>query len=311
MAVPKYSDFFPVFMEFLSDGNEHTLQEVRDYCASKFDLSEEDKRATFSNGLNMLTYRLGWTQTHLKKAGLITNPKRAVIAITPFGKEEILSKGIGVFTLEYVRELQQQKSDTSTSSTISTNSSTIENSAIPEPEEQTPQEMIDASMEQLNLELADKLLDELTRMDEYDFEHVIVDLLLKMGYGKPEENQDAVTRKSGDGGIDGVVRADRFGFDAIYTQAKRWKEDSHVQRPDIQKFLGAMVSIGATKGLFITTGQFSKGALDFAEQNHNHKIVLVDGKKLAELMIEYDLGVTTVKTYEIKRVDSDYFSADS
>ena len=171
--------------------------------------------------------------------------------------------------------------------------------------------MIDVSMAQLNAELADKLLDELTRMDEYDFEYVIVDLLLKMGYGKPEENQDAVTRKSGDGGIDGIVRADRFGFDAIYTQAKRWKEDSHVQRPDIQKFLGAMVSLGATKGLFITTGQFSKGALDFAAQNHNHKIVLVDGKKLAELMIEYGLGVTTVKTYEIKRVDSDYFSADS
>ncbi|MBR0233023.1 MAG: restriction endonuclease, partial [Synergistaceae bacterium] len=178
-------------------------------------------------------------------------------------------------------------------------------------EPQTPQELIENAISELKSVLIDKLLTEINNMNPYDFERLVVDLLLKMGYGSPEQNQDAVTKKSGDEGLDGIVKADRFGFDAVYTQAKKWKEDSFVGRPEIQKFLGAVAGQGATKGLYITTGQFTKEAKDFAARQLNHKIILIDGKQLAELMIEYDLGVTTVKTYPIKRIDSDYFDADN
>ena len=171
-------------------------------------------------------------------------------------------------------------------------------------------EAIDYALAQLKSELADDLLAEVLKMNEYDFERLVVELLVKMGYGKPEQNTDAVTKKSGDEGIDGIVKADRLGFDAVYTQAEKWKEGSNIGRPEIQKFLGAMVGQGAMKGLFITTGQFTSGATDFVKKQLNHKIVLIDGKQFAELMIEYGLGVATVNTLKIQRIDTDYFSAD-
>lgn len=125
-----------------------------------------------------------------------------------------------------------------------------------------------------------------------------------------EQNKDAVTRRSNDEGIDGIVSADKFGFDSIYIQAKQWKPDSVVGRPEIQKFLGALAGQGATKGIFITTDQFSKEALDFAKKQLHSKIVLVDGKQLTKLMIDYDLGVPTVATYKVKRINSDFFNED-
>lgn len=299
MSVPRYNEFFPMIVSYLSEGIAHTPREIREYCADSFNLSIEDRNAKLESGRNILRDRIGWALTHLKKAGLIESQESAQYTLTKLG-QDILLKGTDTLTMDYIRLLQKNNAK---GLPISKTQQLLE--------EQSPQEAIDIAMEQLNAALADELLSAVMRMNEYDFEQVVVDLLLKMGYGKPEENQDAVTKKSGDGGIDGIVRADRFGFDAVYTQAKRWKEDSHVQRPDIQKFLGAMVSVGATKGLFITTGQFSSGALDFAAKNPGHKIVLVDGKQLANLMIEYGLGVTTMKTYEIKRIDSDYFNSDN
>lgn len=299
MAVPKYNEFFPCFLKYLADGIEHRLTDIRAFCADFFDLSEEDRKATIPCGKNKLSDRVGWARTHLKKAGLIQNPKRGVSMITPLGKN-VLQEGTDILTLEYIHDLQVKNGEASPEST-----DTSETQGA-----QSPQEAIDIAVEQLKADLTDEILSILENINEYDFEQVVVDLLLKMGYGKPEENQHAVTKKSGDGGIDGIVRADRFGFDAVYIQAKRWKKDSLVPSTDIQKFLGAIVSQGATKGLFITTGQFSSAALNSAAKNPNHKIVLVDGKQLAELMIEYGLGVTTIKTYEIKRIDSDYFEIE-
>ena len=299
MAVPKYNEFFGPLLQCLADGATHTNKEIREFCADSYALSAEDRNAKLESGQNLLRNRVGWAKTHLKMAGLIDCSERAKCTITQLGLD-VLKKGTDILTLEYIHELQLKNGG-----------------ALPDPPEtvqsqktQSPQEAIEFAMDQLKSELADELLGEVTRMDEYDFEQLVVDLLLKMGYGKPEENQDAVTKKSGDGGIDGIVRTDRFGFDAIYTQAKRWKADSHVQSPDIQKFLGAMVAQGATKGLFITTAQFTKGAAEMAAKNPGHKIVLIDGKQLAQLMIEFGLGVTTVKTYEVKRIDSDYFNMD-
>jgi restriction system protein len=149
------------------------------------------------------------------------------------------------------------------------------------------------------------------KISPYDFEKLVVKLLIAMGYGKMEENKDAVTPKSGDGGIDGIVSADKFGFDSIYIQAKQWKNDSLVNRPEIQKFIGALATTqGATKGIFITTSDFTKGAVEIISKHTQNKIVLVNGKQLAKLMIEYDLGVSTVATYKVKRIDSDFFNED-
>ena len=298
MAVPKFYEFFISILTFLSDGQEHNIKDVYFCCSENFNLPDEDIKAILPSGANMLKTRVSWACSYLMKADLIERPRRAIYKITQLGLETLKSKN--ALTLEYILELQTKNGTVSATSLSDTLSE----------EQQSPQERIDFAIEQLRAALVDDLLEEVINMNEYDFEQLVVDLLIKMGYGKPEENKKAVTKKSGDGGIDGIVRADKFGFDAIYTQAKKWKSDSHIQSPEIQKFLGAMVAQGATKGLFMTTGQFSKGALDFSQKNPGHKIVLVDGRQLAELMIEYNLGVTTVKTYEIKRIDSDYFNKD-
>ena len=301
MAVPKYNEFFPSFLTFLSDGQEHSLKDIRAYCADSFNLSEEDRAATIPSGKNMVIDRVGWARTHLKKAGLIESPQKATFVITPLGKE-VLQKGTECLTLDYVHKLQV-KNGQAMPETNADETTQITDT-------QSPLEAIDIALAQLKSELADELLSEVLKMDEYDFEKLVVDLLVKMGYGKPEQNSDAVTKKSGDEGIDGIVKADRLGFDAVYTQAKKWKEDSHIGRPEVQKFLGAMVGQGAMKGLFITTGQFTSGAVDFVKKQLNHKIVLVDGNQLAELMIEYGLGVATVDTLKIQRIDTDYFNSD-
>ena len=285
MPIPKQKELFSVILKFLSDSQEHKMNDICDYCAEYFSLSDDDKKIMTSSGQSMFVNRVYWARLSLKNAGLIEAPQRATICITSLGLEELAKEDIKI-TSDVAEDTHAE-------------------------EAQSPQERIDYAIEQLKAALADDLLTEVINMNEYDFEHLVVDLLLKMGYGKPEENKNAVTRKSGDSGIDGIVRADKFGFDAVYTQAKKWKSDSHIQSPEIQKFLGAMVAQGATKGLFITTGQFSKGALDFSQKNPGQKIVLVDGRQLAELMIEYNLGVTTTKTYEIKRIDSDYFNKDA
>ena len=160
-------------------------------------------------------------------------------------------------------------------------------------------------MKQLNASLADDLLNEIMKMDPYDFEKLVVELLVKMGYG--DKDISYTTKKSSDGGIDGVVMTDGFGFNAIYTQAKLWKKDSTVSSPGVQQFLGALAGKGASKGIFVTTARFSDGARQFAERQLNQKIVLVDGEMLTNLMIKYNVGTSTEVSFEIKRVDSDFF----
>lgn len=163
--------------------------------------------------------------------------------------------------------------------------------------------MIDSAMKQINSAVADCLMQEILKMEWYDFEKLVVKLLSAMGYGEP-----VTTKKSGDDGIDGLIKADKFGFDTIYVQAKQWQLDSTITRPDIQKFLGALVGQGASKGLFITTARFSKEAILFTQRHLQQKIILVDGNKLTKLMIEYNLGVSIESTLQIKRIDYDFFS---
>ncbi len=238
----------------------------------------------------------------MRKAKLIESPKRGTAQITERGKNAEKS-GVENITLSFLQQFKEFK-DFQHPNKIKENEADdiigIENS-------ESPQEQIESAIMKLNSSLADDLMVEIKKISPYDFERLVVQLLIKMGYGSLNLNPDAVTKKSGDEGIDGIVSADRFGFDTVYVQAKQWDKAS-VGRPEIQKFLGALAGQGATKGLFITTSNFSKEAKDFANKNLQSKIVLIDGQNLCNLMIEFDLGVSTVEIYKIKRIDSDYFN---
>ena len=299
MAVPKYNEFFSPILTILSDGKQHSTREIRTFCIAHFSLTEDDVQQTTSGGKqNLLNDRIGWAKTYLKRAGLIECPSRSQYLITDEGNKAV-RYGTQNVTVEYLKQYESFRKfwNPACYTNASVSLKELENT------EKSPKEIIESSVNQINESLADTLMQEVLKMEWYDFEKLVVVLLQKMGYGEP-----TTTQKSGDDGIDGLVKADRFGFDTIYVQAKQWKENSIVGKPDIQRFLGALVEKGATKGLFITTTKFSSKAIEFAQRHLQQKIILVDGAELTSLMIEYNLGVSVETTYEVKRMDYDFFN---
>lgn len=245
---------------------------------------------------------MNWAVTYLKKAKLLEAPKRGNSQITERGREAV-KNGTSNITLDYLHKFEEFNEFCRSGKSVKKTDDISDTESA-----ESPHEQIGNAILKLNSALADELMTEIAKISPYDFERLVVQLLVKMGYGSPNSNLNKITKKSGDEGIDGIIPADRLGFDGIYIQAKQWNKDKTVGRPEIQQFLGALAGQGATKGLFITTARFSKEARDFADKNLQSKIVLVDGAKLCDLMIEYDLGVSTVETYRIKRIDSDYFN---
>ncbi len=305
MAVPKYNEFMPYIMDCLSDGMIHSIHEVRAFCAVACSLSEDDKKETLPSGAIVYYDRISWAKTYLKKAGLLDSPSRATYRLTEEGMKAT-KFGTKNVTLEYLQQyesfrefcqkpLKQEK---------------LNNKQAELVKESSPQDMIAEALNTINQNLADELMVEVMKLSDYQFEGLVVKLLIKMGYGSKLNESLFKTKKSGDEGIDGIVTSDRLGFDAIYTQAKQWKQDAVVGRPEIQRFLGALAGQGATKGLYITTAKFSKDAIRYAEKNLQSKIILIDGEKLMQLMIEYNLGVSTTKSFELKRIDYDFFNED-
>ena len=293
-------------MQCLSDKKEHKFKDIVDYCADNFNISEDERNVLTKSGQKLLNNRVGWTAAYLKKAELIKNTSRGVLVLTESGISAVEGKKIinvdFLMTFEsfrnYVGKPKKKVEDNdSTPSTVQSIVSDL-----------SPEEQMQEAYDELNKSLADDLMEEVMKMDCYQFEHFVIKLLVSMGYGSMLDNVNAVTPKSGDGGIDGILKADKFGFDSIYIQAKQWRKDSKVSSPEIQKFAGSMSLHGAQKGLFITTASFSQGAVDTANINPLYKIVLIDGDTLAKLMIEYDVGVSTVETYKIKKVDTDFFN---
>lgn len=306
MTMPKYQELMPVVITFLSDGQNHTLKELQKYCIEYFHLTEEEQQIRLASGQLQIMNRIGWAKTDLKKAGLIANPQRGVFAITDLGMK-VFQEGPEKVNIKYLlqypsyREYMHPKQKKEDSSVNKKDILHLD---------QSPQEMIDNAMERLNQSLEEELLEKVMGLSPYDFEHLVARLLIKMGYGDLKQNENAVTKKSGDDGIDGVVTADKLGFDFIVIQAKQWNTEHKVSQPEVQKFLGACAGQGATKGVFITTADFTEGAVSFAGKQLSTKIVLINGKRLTQLMIEYNLGVTVVNTYEIKRVDTDFFTEE-
>lgn len=302
MALPKYDEFYRLVLNALQDGKSHSMKEVRDSIAQTLHLTEQDLSETLSNGSSVYAGRVGWAKAYLKKAEMIDSPQRGYITITPAGQSllasnepitnALLAKLSSAF-LDFYRP--QSGNSTSTQSDSG-------NTQISTPE--TPQETFERVYNLINEQLADELLNDVLNQSPVFFEHLVVDLMKAMGYG-----DGLVTKYSGDDGIDGIIHEDKLGFNLIYIQAKRWKPDITITKPELQKFAGAMMGPPKVeKGLFITTAKFSPKAKEYATAQH---IILVDGKKLTELMIEYGVGVSTQKAYLIKRIDSDYFSDDN
>lgn len=304
MSVPKYNEFMPSIIKCMSDGKLYTLKELVMFCAKEFKLTEADMSETLASGQTRLMNRVGWAKTYLTKAGLIYSPKRAYSCLTEEGVKAF-NNGPEKVTLEYLEKFDSFQQFNKQCKHKSNGNISSDNADLTE---QNPTEQIETAINELHLALADELMSEIMKISPYEFERLVVNLLIKMGYGSVEENKNAVTAKSGDEGIDGIVSADKFGFDAVYIQAKQWDVKSVVGRPEIQKFLGALVGKGATKGIFITTAQFSNEAVKFAANSTQNKIVLVNGAQLTKLMIEYDLGVSTAAVYKLKRIDSDFFN---
>lgn len=305
MAVPKFFEFFRAFLVALEDGNVHTAKEVRNSVAIEMQLSVADlaellpsgKQTTFAN-------RVNWARTYLNKAGLISTPKRAHYQITDEGKKALHSnETIDLVYLEKYEEFRSFHNEKNSSST-STSEQVME---IIEPVE-SPMELLDAAFNQVNNTLASELMDEVMKLSPSEFETLVVRLLLRMGYGSGIDDAGVVTKQSGDGGIDGIIKEDQLGFSSIYIQAKQWGSEHKVSRPDVQTFAGALQGEKATKGLFITTTSFTNGAKQYAENLHGSTIVLIDGNQLMRLMIKYNLGVSIEHVYEVKRIDSDFFS---
>ncbi len=306
MAIPTYEEMMKPVLVCLQDRKIHSLSSIVEYCADYHHLTEEERNERLASGSLMLRNKVSWAVTYLSKAGLLEKVSRAQYRINNEGLK--ISQSSCVINTDYLiehypsfKEFKNRKKKDSTGNVPI-------QQELPTNQQLSPQEQIDNAISELNDALADDLMTEIMKISPYDFEKLIIKLLIAMGYGSMLDNQNAVTAKSGDEGIDGVLTADKFGFDSIYIQAKQWKDASTIGRPTVQSFAGAMLGKGATKGLFITTAKFSKDAETYARNNTAQKIVLVDGEALAKLMIEYDIGVYTIETYRIKKVDIDFFS---
>lgn len=315
MAIPKYDEMYREFLEVLSDNKPHKISEIRDTLANIFHLSDAERNELLPSGKQPLfNNRANWTASYLKQAGLIKNSSRGVYYISDAGAEVLRSniqKIDNSFLLKFDAFRDFLSRSIPAASASATNLSVVLSDDLvarqPEVSSESPQDILDSAYNKINTALIDDILSEIMKQSPAFFERLVVYLLTQMGYGGSLKGAGTVTRTTGDEGIDGIIREDKLGFNLIYIQAKRWERTSTVGRPDLQKFVGALAGQGAAKGLFITTAQFTKEAVDYAKKQHTTKIILIDGITLAKLMIEYNVGVSVEATYSIKRIDSDFF----
>jgi len=310
MPVPDYQALMLPLLKALADGKPHAYREVRDRLASDFKLTPDDLAVMLPSGKqSAYSNRFGWAKTYLSKAGLVATPSRGILLLTAEGSKTLASNVVRVDNA-YLRrfpsftEFQSPKDGNGDRQVTESVVADADGPTPGDVQQKTPDESIDATYVVLRQELEAQLLEQVRGASPRFFEQLVVDLLVKMGYGGTHEDAGEAIGRTGDGGIDGIIKEDRLGLDAIYVQAKRWTNT--VGRPDVQAFAGSLQGFRAKKGVFITTSTFSAEARDFVSRIDT-RIVLIDGKTLVRLMFDFGLGVSTVKTYEIKRIDSDYF----
>ena len=300
MAIPDFQTIFLPLLKFVSIGEERSLRESINFLSEEFELSEEERKELLPSGKQRIfDNRVAWAVTYIRKACLIETIKRGYFHITDRGREvlkqspeRIDNKFLSQFP-EFV-EFRKPKKKTPTDPPI----------VDPIPDDKNPEEILESAYQELQDSLADELLYTIKTCSPEFFERLVVDVLIKMGYGGSRKEAGQAIGKTSDEGIDGIIKEDKLGLDIIYIQAKRW--EGVVGRPEIQKFAGALQGQRARKGIFITTSKFTKDALNYVE-NIETKIILIDGQRLAELMIAYNVGANTTAIYEVKKIDSDYF----
>ena len=298
MAIPKFEKFLYPFLLFLKDGDVSTSQMV-DKIALYFNMTKEDLQLRTKGGnVTQLRDRVGWTRQYLRRALFISIPHNGVYRITKRGLDFL--KTHTDLTIDDLMEYPEYAAYNTSRVKKTTSSITQKESTV----ELTPTEQLEQAHEAISNDLAADLLSKVMEQTPTFFEHLVVDLLVKMGYGGSNSDAARVTQLTNDEGIDGIIYEDKLGLDKIYLQAKRWTNP--VGRPVIQQFAGALVGQNASKGVFITTSSYSKEARNYVAGLHQ-KIVLIDGSELAKYMIEYNVGVSIKKVYEVKRIDTDYF----
>jgi len=297
--IPDFQTIMLPLMNILSDGKEHSTNETNEKLADFFKLTEKEINEYLPSGSQKIfTNRVAWAKSYLKMAGLIESIKRGSFQITDAGKNFLNSNPsqINLKVLKTIPTFQERilriKDDRE--------DNTIDTIQI----DSTPEEILENSYLKIRKNLAQELLMKIKSSSYTFFESLVVELLIKMGYGGSIQDAGRSIGRSGDEGIDGIIKEDKLGLDVLYIQAKRW--ENVVGRPEIQKFVGALAGQGAKKGVFITTSRFTNEAKAYQPRNET-KIVLIDGEQLAELMIDYNLAVSTVNVFEIKRIDNDYF----
>jgi len=303
MAIPDYQSMMLPLLRFIGDGKEHSLRESIDALADQFALSDEERRYMLPSG-QQTTFdnRAGWARTYMKKAGLLESTRRGYFKITRRGTD-VLKQNPTDIDVQFLKQFNEFLEF----QTAHRNNAEVTNGEDVVDEAQTPEEEIEAAYQKVRQGLATELLQTIKTLSPTFFERLVIDLLVKMGYGGTRTDAGEAIGRSGDGGIDGIIKEDRLGLDAVYMQAKRW--EGSVGRPEIQKFAGALQGQRARKGIFITTSTFTQEADEYVSRIDS-KIVLIDGGRLAQLMIDYNVGVTSTALYELKRVDSDYFTEE-
>jgi restriction system protein len=301
MAIPDYQTLMLPVLKLASDQTEHKFSQAVEELADQLSLTSEERNVLLPSGSQaVFNNRVGWARSYLKQAGLLTSPKRGYFRITDSGltllktnPSRIDSSVLEQFP-EFI-EFKNRKQD---------KSGQIDVSETEQEKTQTPEDLLASAYSKLRNSLESEILSSVKEASPSFFERLVVDLLVKMGYGGNRKDAGKALGKSGDGGIDGIINEDRLGLDIIYIQAKRW--EGTVGRPEIQKFAGALQGQRARKGVFITTSNFTKEAKEYVSMI-DVKIILIDGELLSSLMVDHNVGVSTVGQYEVKKLDSDYF----
>lgn len=300
MEMPTYEDLLLPLLKLAGDNKEHSVKDAAKEVAEKLNLSEEVQNDLLPSGTQYrYLNRIGWARTHLKKAGLLEYPKRGYFNITPEG-QDLLKEGIKYIDSNFLKRYEIYLKFIQPSIT----NATEEKSENIDLNSSTPEELVDYGYNTIKVNITDQIIDMIKSSTPEFFEHLVIDLLLGMGYGGSRKDAGKAIGKVGDEGIDGIINEDKLGLDKIYIQAKKW--EGTVSRPEIQKFTGALHGKNAKKGVFITTSRFSKEAIEYANKI-DYSLILIDGEKLTELMFDYNIGVSIINSYDIKKIDTDYF----
>jgi len=304
MPIPDFQNLMLPLLQIAADGAEHRLSDVIEALAQQFQLSEAERAELLPSGIQpRFDNRVGWARTHLGKAGLLESSRRGWFRISERGKATLAQKPTRIdtaFLSQYPEYLAFRSRGRAAENSVAAGGEAVDEVASPE-------ERLEASYQALRGTLAQELLEKVKQVSPRFFERLVVDLLVAMGYGGSRRDAGQAIGRSSDGGIDGIINEDRLGLDVVYIQAKRWEQT--VSRPEVQAFAGSLEGVRARKGVMITTSTFSQQAREYVSRIEK-KIVLIDGEQLAQYLIDYDIGVTEVSRYVIKKIDLDYFDEE-